>query len=332
MSQSGITFNMSPFTRDPNGSLLCEEVWFWEVFTERRRGTSMEREMYVPFPHARFGYEAFFTVRPWTFNGEAQWKLAAKIDLLPRTMFVLPPTAGWMFDDMRVRPSFDPRFNPLWYANERSSRGPYQLKLSIVNGVRVMVVTSFVAAGNEINFYYGPSANPRPYAVFAPTERSVRHQDRVAGVTDGLPWRPYLLYAMQLLEDGHHRRQPALIFPYYNRTHVIVIESSDDDDHVPALEEPELVVAPDRHIDPTPVVQLDDAVPPEPRPEPTPLFPMTREQMRDFAAGEYHPEVIDVNRSHIVNILSRFNGRPPTPPPQRRRLAEYFFVSDSDTE
>jgi hypothetical protein len=156
---------------DMNMPTLDAEVDFWRTFEANRRRAGLDRFWLAPIPHVRFGYGAFFRVRWSTVNGVRMRSLVARINLNAMLVFAVPQEVWRGAHDADVPPAY--HFNPLWYANERSCGGLYNLYLFEQRGVRYVMTTMRVRMGFPLYLYYGDIDN-RSWRCHHPTPRQQR--------------------------------------------------------------------------------------------------------------------------------------------------------------
>lgn len=164
--------DMSPLVRDVLGGRLEDEIAFWAEFEVRRMAARVEHLWFAPQPHARFGYAGFFRVVPVVLGGTRQSQLVANFNLGPMLLFSLPQ-GPWGGDHDAQLP-FAPFFNLMWYANERSTAGPYQLQLFMSDEVRYAMTVTPVMGGESVHLDYGNIDN-RTWRYRPRSQRQIRH-------------------------------------------------------------------------------------------------------------------------------------------------------------
>lgn len=244
---------MFPFVRDSQGGSLGEDVAYWTEHELRRHDAGRTEEWVVPMPHLIHGYKAWFRDTYAMINGRQMVQLVARFDIFPLVLFAVPRHAWRQRHDVHM-PS-DMQFNPLWFANERITPGPYHLRLMEYRGSYFVATTCYIPANSPVYLYYGNIDN-RNWASYAPTQREVDHQRRITNTPNGWPSDAYIASVATAVARGFHRMFPdeevnedessGSDFPESDPD-VEVIEISDSEESIgspPALIPPEAPVGP----------------------------------------------------------------------------------------
>ncbi len=297
-----MNIDMTPYVRNIRGVPLSEEIAYWQEFEARRQDGNIRREWVTPLPHAIHGYEAFFRVTETYLQGIRQRQLVARFTMYPMMLFAVPNNAWVQHHDVHMPD--DVQFNPLWFANERSERGMYQLRLFEWRGAKFVATTTTIMRNQAVYLYYGDIDN-RNYPVYHPSPVRLRHQQQVLDRMNGWPTDEYLHDVVLRVHRGFHR-----IFAADEFMQVADMQENDDDDVLATSEEDDEII----------VISSDE----DDVPAPPPLSPM-------MAANYEAPIPPSPPRAVQPNYPWRMR-RPPSPHPLRRRVGYDIVVPETDSE